>query len=289
MQKIDLNNPEHWEKNIPKRLWQLSWPSAISLLSFALMCTIDTFFIGKYLGKNELAGTGLACSLLWLIISAVFGLLSGTKTTIANAIGNGNTRLANQYFVASIYIALTVGILMTLVSIFGILQGIDYLSENPAQANAASAYYFIRVLIYPAIFVISACEKNFEARGNTRAPMIAAIFGNICNAIFDYIFIVYFTYGVDGIAYATNIGTLLQLCVLLHIQKKYTLNCFLIWRINSMLHIKQVWRLGKPQVIVNFLATGSFTVLSILVSLFSATDMAAQQIVLNVEHLVLLP
>ena len=288
MQEIDLNNPKNWEKNIPKRLWQLSWPSAISLLSFALMCTIDTFFIGKYLGKNELAGTGLACSLLWLIISTVFGLLDGTKTTIANAIGDRKTGLANQYFVASIYIALTVGMLMTLVSIFGILQGIDHLSENPAQANAASTYYFTRVLIYPAIFVIAVCEKNFEARGNTRAPMIAAILGNTCNAIFDYVFIVYFTYGVDGIAYATNIGTILQLCVLLYTQKNHTLNC-LNWRIKNMLHIKQVWRLGKPQIIVNFLATGSFTLLSILVSLFSATDMAAQQIVLNVEHLVLLP
>ncbi len=287
MQKIDLNNPEHWGKNIPKRLWQLSWPTMISLVSFALMGAIDTFFVGQYIGKNALAGTGLASSLLWLIISAVFGLLNGSKTTIANAIGDGKNDLANKYFVISVYIAMIVGIFTILVSLFGIFHWIPVFSENPAQANAAESYYFIRAFVLPVIFVIVACEKNFEARGNTRVPMIAAIVGNVVNTILDYVFIAHFEYGVDGIAYATNIGTFLQLCVLLCIHKQYKFNC--IWKVQNFYHIREIWRLGKPQIIVNFLETGSFVLMGVMISLYSATDMAAQQITMTVEHLVLLP
>ena len=77
-----------WEQRPLRALLRLAGPIAISMLSYSVMTLVDTLVVGR-LGAASLAGVGLGGMVAFALLCFWFGLLRGTKTLVAQAVGAG--------------------------------------------------------------------------------------------------------------------------------------------------------------------------------------------------------
>ena len=66
---------------ILRRLLRLSWPIAVSMLSYSLMTAVDTLFVGRS-GAVAIAAVGLGGMVSFTILTFAMGLLRGGKVIL---------------------------------------------------------------------------------------------------------------------------------------------------------------------------------------------------------------
>ena len=100
-----------WEDRKLSTLTALAWPIAISMLSHSLMTVADTYFVGT-LGTAELAGVGMANTILWATICFSMGLLRAVKVMVSQARGADQLDQTKRYFFAGKLLALSMGVVL---------------------------------------------------------------------------------------------------------------------------------------------------------------------------------
>lgn len=97
-------------------LLRLSWPIAVSMLSYSVMTAVDTLFVGGN-GADSIAAVGLGGLASFTILTFALGLLRGGKVLASNAFGAGDhskiDNLARANLIVSIIFA-AVTLLLTL-------------------------------------------------------------------------------------------------------------------------------------------------------------------------------
>jgi MATE family multidrug resistance protein len=197
-------NPLSWRNRPFRALIRLTWPIAVSSLSFSVMTVVDTLLVGR-LGTPQLAGVGLAGILAFVLLCFSFGLLQGAKTLVAQAMGGGRGDAVLAYVGAAMSAALALGVVTTglgeLVAPF-----IGRLAASEAAGRAATQYLEIRTLAAPIVLAHAALRETRQAQSDTRSPMAATIAANVVNIGLAVLFIFRFRWGVAGAALAAVIA-----------------------------------------------------------------------------------
>ena len=76
-------------REIDRRLWALTVPTFATLVSEPLMVLADSAFVG-HLGVAELAGLGIAGSVVSLLVGLSVFLADGTTATVGRRLGAGD-------------------------------------------------------------------------------------------------------------------------------------------------------------------------------------------------------
>ena len=71
-----MNTP--WKDKPFAELLRLSWPIAVSTVSYSVMTLVDTLLVG-HIGRAQLAGVGLGGVTAFVLLCFSFGLLQGAK------------------------------------------------------------------------------------------------------------------------------------------------------------------------------------------------------------------
>src|SRR5215831_10757802 len=127
-----------WEPRPLRTLLRLAGPIAISMLSYSVMTLVDTLVVGR-LGAAALAGVGLGGTVAFALLCFWFGLLRGTKTLVAQAIGAGRRDLVSAYRAAAILTALVAGV-ATIAIGQGAAELLPHLAATAAAGHAARTY-----------------------------------------------------------------------------------------------------------------------------------------------------
>jgi MATE family multidrug resistance protein len=77
-----------WLESPMTELRRLSWPIAVSMLSYSAMTLVDTIFVGR-LGPAALAGVGMGGVVSFALVVFSIGLLRGVKVLVSQAVGSG--------------------------------------------------------------------------------------------------------------------------------------------------------------------------------------------------------
>ena len=88
---------------------RMSWPVAVSMLSYSVMTLVDTLFVGR-LGSAALAGVGLAGMAAFVAVCFPMGLIRSTKVLVSQSIGAGKPANARLYSGAGVLLALGLGV-----------------------------------------------------------------------------------------------------------------------------------------------------------------------------------
>ena len=167
---------------------------------------VDTVIVGRFLGKEALAAVGSTGSLNFLILGFCMGVCSGFSVPIANKFGAkdlktmrcliGNSAIFSAVF--SVFFAIATFLLCSpLLRLMGTPQNIiEYASE----------YIGIIFLGIPVVFLYNLLAGILRAVGDSKTPLIFLIISSLLNIALDLIFIVAFSLGVKGAAYATVIA-----------------------------------------------------------------------------------
>lgn len=272
-----------WEEHPFRELLRLSWPIAVSMVSYAAMTLVDTLFVGR-LGSEALAGVGIGGMASFTLICFVFGLLRGVKVLTAQGLGAGRGRESKSFLLAGLALAVGAGFLIA--GLGQVVAGLLPLITATAQSGAhAETYMAIRTLGSPVVLVYVALREYRYGLGDSRSPMVAAVVGNVVNIALDYLLIFGVGWGVAGAAAATVAGQAVEAGLLVAAQKSEGLPL----RGLSLGAVRSVLRIGLPSGVQFFLEVGSFAVMAAMLASISDVQMAAHQIVLQAIHFTFLP
>lgn len=275
--------PLSWESRPLAELLRLTWPVAVSMLSFSVMTLVDTLLVG-HLGAAALAGVGLGGTIAFAIVCFPFGLLRAGKTLVSQAVGAGRPELVAAYRAAALWSALGLG-LVTLGVGYEAAALMRRLTASADAGEAARLYLAIRNLGAPMWLLGTALRETRYGEGDARSPMAASVAANLLNIALAGLFVFVLHRGVAGAATATVIAQTSEAGILFAFGRRQG------WRVGGATwrHLVELWRIGLPTGLQFVLEVGSFTLLASLISSMSEVQMAAHQIALQVCQFSFLP
>lgn len=273
---------ELFAQNPVASMSRLAWPTAVSMLSYALMSVIDTAFVGNKLGQSALSAAGVAGVLGWIIVCFGVGSLRAVKVAVSQELGNG--RQDNQDYLGG-------GLVLAgIYCVLGILAGalltfqMELFFESASTAAEGARYLWIRLVGTPAFMLYCAIREYRYAYGDMRSPMYASIIANIVNVVLNWVFLYVLEMDVTGAAWGTSIGQFVEAGVLFALARSdfHGLRQF-------RRKVASIFSLGWPMGLQFLLEVSAFGVLTAILARISDLQVAAHQVAIQVQHLVFLP
>ena len=164
---------------------------------------VDTVIVGRYLGVDALAAVGTTSSMAFLINGFIIGLTSGFSIMIAQKFGAKDEQGLKKAVSSSIVLSAAAVILITLVSMLS-SRFLLNLMNTPSNIIEDSSKY-INIIYAGTIAVLSynMISSVLRALGDSKTPLYFLIISSVLNIILDLVFILKFSMGVSGAAYAT--------------------------------------------------------------------------------------
>ncbi|MGL4664508.1 MAG: MATE family efflux transporter, partial [Clostridium butyricum] len=190
---------------------------------------VDTIIVGRYLGVDALAAVGNTGSMAFLINGFIVGLTSGFSIMVAQKFGAKDEEGLKKAVSSSIILSAAAVIIITIISILS-SKFLLNLMNTPANIIDDSLKY-INIIYSGTIAVLgyNMISSILRALGDSKTPLYFLIVSSVLNIILDLVFIVNFSMGVSGAAYATVIsqGISAILCLV------YTLKRYKILRLKK--------------------------------------------------------
>lgn len=226
------------------------------------MGMVNTMMAGR-IGKEAVSAIGMVDSINNIFISFFSALAVGGTVVVAQYLGRGDVKQANNATKQALYSGVFISLIVTIVTWLLRQPLINILYGSAEQKVISNAYIYlgITLLTYPLIAVDLVCNGILRGAGDTRTPMKITIFMNFLNVIFSYFFI----YGIEirsvnfniniqsmgvkgaalGIALARTIGAFIVLLVLLRGSTIIRLKNIKSFKVNIQL-LKPIFGIGIP-------------------------------------------
>jgi putative MATE family efflux protein len=168
-------------------LFRLAWPIIGLNVLNVLMLAVDSALCGRLpYAEQALAAVGFAIQVIFLLMTAMLGLLVGTVALVARAYGGGDTTRLNHLLVQSTQLTALVGLVVALI---GELAAEPILVAMGASREAAAlgAEYLRPMLLGTPFFYLTLLYAGImRGVGNTRIPFLIALGANVVNIILNY-------------------------------------------------------------------------------------------------------
>lgn len=277
--------------NPVKLILYFSIPLLIGNIFQQFYSMVDTIIVGRFLGVKALAAVGSTSSMIFLIIGFILGLASGFSVLVSQRFGANDEEGVKKAVGSAIVLSVIMTIIITILSIF-FTKPLLNLMKTPHDI-IDEAYSYI-IIIYGGIFVTffyNIIASILRALGDSKTPLYFLIVASIFNIILDLMFIVKFSMGVKGAAYATVIsqGVSGILCLI------YTAKKFPILRLEkrhfsfNLDFYKKHLNIGIPMALQFSITAVGAVILQGAVNSFGSTIVAAYTAASRVEQLVMQP
>ena len=277
--------------NETKAMLKLALPMIAGNLFQQLYNVTDTIIVGRFIGPNALAAVGSSFSVMVLLNSIILGFCMGSSTVFSILYGAKEVdKLKNSFFISFCLIGLLSLIINSLALLF--IDNILFLLRIPQEVLGDTKTY-LQIIFYGIIF--TSAYNYFAAimrsLGNSMVPLIFLIVSAIVNIILDIVFIVPFSMGVGGAAYATVVAQIVSAIGL----AVYCIRKIPILRLERKhfhIDMNMVKRIGNNSVLTSVQqSVMNFGILMIqgLVNSFGVSVMAAFAAVVKIESFAYLP
>ena len=205
-----------------KEILKLAIPNILSNITIPLLGLVDTALMGHLDSLDYLGAIALGSMIFNIIYWSLGFLRMGTVGFTAQAYGAGDKQALTLIFKRGIFVALSLGILVIVLSPWLIDLGINLTSSGEGVKHYAANYVSIRIWAAPASLLILVFSGWFLGVQNAVYPMIIAIAGNVLNIVFSFVFVYYMNMNSAGAALGTVIAQYLSLVLAVYLfVKKY--------------------------------------------------------------------
>ena len=188
------------------RLIRFVLPPILMMICTSIYGVVDGFFVSNYIGKLPFAAVNLVMPVNLLAVAIGYMIGEGGNALISKTLGEGNTKLANEYFSLLVLVSAIMGAVLSLL-------GVSLIPRIAASLGATSELLplgvtYGRILFAAQIFYVlqNVFQSFFIAAGKPVMSLKVSILAGITNALLDYLFIVVFQWGLEGAALATALG-----------------------------------------------------------------------------------
>lgn len=275
-------------------LFKLSIPSIVSMAIQALYNVIDSIYIGNF-NKQALTGLSIAFPIQMILIAIAVGTGIGTSSLISRELGKGNKEKASSAAEHVLLLAILYGFALALIGGLFSKNLISLFSDNPTTIDYGTRYIRIILLGSSALFIPMISNNILRGEGNTFIPMITMLIGSILNIIIDPLVIFGIGFfprlGIEGAAIATVLSRLISGIFILIMLFRNNNELKLNFRnfIFQFSIIKDIYQVGLPAMIMQFLASFMIGGLNIIVGSYNEIAITALGIYFRLQSFVFMP
>ena len=269
------------EGSIIKHLINFSVPLLLGNVFQALYNTIDSIWVGQFLGAEALGAVSVSFPIIFILISLVTGITMATSVLVAQYAGAKNPEMITNTMNNSF---LLLGMVAAVVTILGISFSKQILVLlNTPQDILAYAVEYLNIYLLGLIFVFgfNVMSAVLNGLGEPRTPVKFLIAATITNIILDPLFIfgigIFPKMGIAGAALATIISQALAFVLILFYL--YRKNHIISPKIKDFKFIGELlWKLvkiGLPAGIQQIVVSMGLTIMVGIINSFGADAVAA--------------
>ncbi len=184
---------------------RLAVPAFGALVAEPLFLLADSAIVG-HLGTTQLAGLGVASTILQTAVSLCVFLAYGTTAAVARRLGAGDRSGALRLGVDGLWLAGLLGAVLATVGLLGAKTIIGWFGPEPDAQHHAVIYLRISMVGLPAMLGVFAMNGLLRGLQNTKTPLYVAVAANFVNVGLDYGLVYGLDMGIGGSALATVIA-----------------------------------------------------------------------------------
>ncbi|KIY23322.1 MULTISPECIES: MATE family efflux transporter [Mesobacillus] len=272
-----------------KQILVMLIPILITQLGMFSMVFFNTIMSGKY-NSSDLAGVAIGSSIWNPVFTGLSGILLAVSPIAAQRFGEKKGKEVSSILTHGIYLALIIAGLVIILGIFLLTPILN--AMNLPESVQQTAYQYLVGLSYGIIplFIFNVLRSFIYALGKTRVVMYILLMSLPINFFFNYVFIFgnwgFPELGGAGAGYATSITFyLIAAMTAVVIIKQQPFSEFVrleFFKEFSWEKVKEIVKIGVPMGLSIFFETSMFAVVTILISKFNITTIAAYQSALNI-------
>ena len=183
-----------------REILRLAVPAFLTLAAEPLFLLADAAIVG-HLGTAPLAGLGVAAAVLQTAVGLCVFLAYGTTASVARRLGAGDLRGALAQGIDGVWLAVLIGVPVTLAGLLLTPRLVDLFGAGPAVAVPAATYLRIAFLGTTPLLVMLATTGILRGLQDTRTPLAVAVVGNALNVALNLL-LVYGVGSFDGLGIA---------------------------------------------------------------------------------------
>lgn len=272
-----------------KQILVMLIPILITQLGMFSMVFFNTIMSGKY-NSSDLAGVAIGSSIWNPVFTGLSGILLAVSPIAAQRFGEKKGKEVSSILTHGIYLALIIAGLVIILGVFLLTPILN--AMNLPESVQQTAYQYLVGLSYGIIplFIFNVLRSFIYALGKTRVVMYILLMSLPINFFFNYVFIFgnwgFPELGGAGAGYATSITFyLIAAMTAVVIIKQQPFSEFVrleFFKEFSWEKVKEIVKIGVPMGLSIFFETSMFAVVTILISKFNITTIAAYQSALNI-------
>ncbi|MDK2854884.1 MAG: hypothetical protein PWQ86_97 [Bacillota bacterium] len=200
--------------SIPRHLILFALPMFLGNLLQALYNTVDSFWVGQFLGARALAAVSVGFPLIFALVALVMGITMATTTLVAQYFGAKQFDRVRRTISNSLILLVLMGAVLTAISIPARERFLRLINAPADILPLASLYLGIFLSGLIPTFLYNAAGAILRGLGDSKTPLRFLAYATVLNIILDPILI--FGMGpipplrVAGVALATVIAQTLS-------------------------------------------------------------------------------
>ena len=189
-----------------KRVWLIAGPIIISNISVPMLGAVDTAVMGHLPDPKYLGGVAIGAMVFTFIYWGFGFLRMGTGGLTAQAFGSQDADEVRACLARAAVIGIPAALILIVLQLPIASVAFSILEASAEVEALAQEYFFVRIWGAPATLMNFALLGWFIGCQNTKAALWHQLSLNGVNIVLDLVFVVWFGWGVAGVAAATAIA-----------------------------------------------------------------------------------
>ena len=267
-------------------------PVLITQLGMYAMTFFDTMMSGKF-SAEDLAGVAIGSSLWVPVYTGLSGILLAITPIVAQLVGEGNQKEVPFSVVQGLYAAVALAIVIFILGAVTLDPVLSFMNLEDNVHRVAREYLIALSFGIVPVFLYNVLRCFIDALGMTRTSMIITLLSLPINVFFNYV-LIFGKWGMPalggvGAGYASSITywaiTIIAAWV---IHREMPFSRYHIFRTLypvSLQKWKEIYSIGVPIGMSIFFETSIFSAVTLFMSEYSTSVIAAHQAAINFSSL----
>jgi putative MATE family efflux protein len=294
-----MNTPRSLtEGSITGGLFRFTVPILMANVLQSLNGSVNSIWVGRFLGEAALTATSNANTVMFLLISAAFGIAMAATILIGQCIGAKDISEAKRVVGTSATFFCAVSVVMAIAGLIGCEPLLVAMSTPADSLPLAAAYMRVIFLALPFIFMYAFVMSVLRGAGDAKTPFYFMLLSVVIDIGLNPLFIFGWgpipRLGIAGSALATFFAQAVSLTALLtHLYRKRHL---LVLHKDEIRHLRLDWTIvgtlvkkGIPMCVQMLVVSLSAVLMISLVNNFGVDTTAAFGAALQIWNYIQMP
>ncbi len=198
------------EGNIPRHLIKFSIPMLLGNLLQALYNTVDSIWVGRYVGPEALGAVSISFPIIFSLVAMVMGITMATTTMVSQYAGAKQYDMVRKTINNSVLVLLIAGVFISIIGVLFHRPMLQLINAPEEIMPMASSYLviFLGGLIF--MFGYNVLGAILRGLGDSKTPLKFLFVATMINIVLDPFLIIgigpFPQMGVAGAALATVIS-----------------------------------------------------------------------------------